>query len=41
MDLINWKRPRNYKSLDNRYTIEDLRKYENNWQLIEEQLKKI
>jgi hypothetical protein len=35
MDGIEWKRPRNYKSLDNRYYIKDLQKYENNWSLIE------
>ena len=36
---INWKRPRNYKSLDNRYYISDLLQYENNWKLIEENLR--
>jgi len=35
MDTCNWKRPRNYKSLDNRYEINDLLEYENNWQIIE------
>lgn len=40
MNLHNWKRPKNYKSLDNRYNIEDLIKYENNWQLIETEIKK-
>ena len=38
MNTINWKRPRNYKSLDNRYSVDDLLKYENNWQLIQEAL---
>ena len=40
MDTINWKRPRNYKSLDNRYNIEDLLEYENNWKLIENEINK-
>jgi hypothetical protein len=40
MDTKNWKRPRNYKSLDNRYNINDLLPFENNWALIEEQIKK-
>lgn len=30
----NWKRPKNYKSLDNRYLIDDLKKYENKWENI-------
>ena len=30
----NWKRPRNYQSLDNRYYLKDLEAYENNWSLI-------
>ena len=38
MDPKGWIRPRNYKSLDNRYLIEDMLKYEENWELIEEQL---
>lgn len=38
MDTKNWKRPRNYKSLDNRYDINALVPYENNWSLIEEQI---
>lgn len=37
---FNWKRPRNFKSLDNRYYITDLLKYENNWGLIEENIKR-
>ena len=35
---LNWKRPRNYESLDNRYYIENLLPFENNWELIEKQL---
>ena len=35
MNTISWQRPRNYKSLDNRYSVDDLLKYEKNWQLIE------
>ena len=34
----DWKRPRNYKSLDNRYTISDLVPYENNWELLSKYL---
>lgn len=30
----NWKRPRNYKSLDNRYYLENLTPFEDNWGLI-------
>ena len=40
MDLKNWKRPRNYKSMDNRYYIDNLLEYENNWQLIENEIEK-
>lgn len=36
----DWQRPRNYKSLDNRYEINDLLEYENNWILIEKSLNK-
>jgi hypothetical protein len=36
----NWKRPRNYKSLDNRYEISNLLEFENNWKLIEYALNK-
>lgn len=39
MNTKDWHRPKNYKSLDNRCSIEDLLKYRNNWQLIEEELK--
>jgi hypothetical protein len=38
MTGLNWIRPRNYKSLDNRYYIENLEPFENNWKLIYEQL---
>jgi len=34
----DWKRPRNYKSVDNRYTVSDLEPYENNWRLIADML---
>ena len=40
MDSKNWKRPKNYKSLDNRYHLRDLEKYENNWNLIKEAIDK-
>ncbi len=40
MDGINWLRPRNYKSLDNRYYIKNLLKYENNWDLVNKELNK-
>lgn len=36
MDPKDWKRPRNYKSLDNRYSVCDLKSFENNWKLIAE-----
>ena len=39
MDPKDWKRPRNYKSLDNRYDISHLLKFEDNWSLIANQLK--
>jgi hypothetical protein len=38
MDSKNWQRPKNYKSVDNRYNIKDLIQYENNWKLIDEAL---
>ncbi len=38
MDKINWKRPKNYKSLDNRYNVDDLNEFEDNWSLIERKL---
>lgn len=34
----DWQRPRNYRSLDNRYDIADLAPFENNWGLISKQL---
>ena len=40
MDKNNWKRPRNYKSLDNRYCIQDIEQHENNWDLIVQELNK-
>jgi hypothetical protein len=39
MDPKGWVRPENYKSLDNRYGIDDLRQFENNWPLIESRLR--
>lgn len=38
MDPKDWKRPRNYKSLDNRYAISDLLPFEDNWQLVANRL---
>ena len=38
MDSKNWKRPRNYRSLDNRYYMDDLLPFEDNWNLIIERL---
>lgn len=38
MDTKDWKRPRNYKSLDNRYKISDLEQFENNWEMIADRL---
>jgi len=38
MDTINWKRPKNFQSLDNRYCISDLLQYEDNWILIEKEI---
>ena len=40
MDLKDWKRPRNYKSTDNRYYVNDLLAFENNWSLISDRLNK-
>lgn len=34
MDPKEWKRPRNYKSFDNRYHADDLARFEDNWDLI-------
>ncbi len=38
MNTIDWKRPKNYESLDNRYHLEDLEPFENNWSLVVDQL---
>ena len=38
MEPRDWKRPRNFKSLDNRYRLEDLLEFENNWSLVDSQL---
>ena len=38
MNQCGWKRPRNYKSLDNRYTVSDLLPFENNWNLVADRL---
>ena len=40
MDTIGWKRPKNYKSLDNRYYVSDLLRFEGNWRLIDDLLKR-
>lgn len=34
----DWKRPRNFRSLDNRYYVKNLEPFENNWALFTEQL---
>ncbi len=36
MDGLDWKRPRNHKSLDNRYYLNNLEPHENKWNLITE-----
>lgn len=38
MEPKGWIRPENPKSMDNRYGIEDLLQFENNWALIEQRL---
>jgi hypothetical protein len=38
ISTYNWKRPRNFRSLDNRYYVSNLIPYENNWGLFSEQL---
>lgn len=38
MSKHNWKRPKNFRSLDNRYYVTDLEPFEDNWALIEQQL---
>lgn len=39
MNEKGWKRPQNYESLDNRCWIRDLMPFENNWEIIAQQLK--
>ena len=39
MENKGWKRPKNYKSLHCTYSINDLEKYENNWEAILNKLK--
>lgn len=34
----DWKRPRNYRSLDNRYYVSNLEAFENNWALFVEEI---
>ena len=41
MDPRGWKRPRNHRSLDNRYDVSDLNAFEDNWELIAYRLKKL
>jgi hypothetical protein len=41
MDPKDWKRPRNHKSLDNRYLIDDLLQFEDNWDLIGDRLRSL
>ena len=38
MDPKKWVRPKNYRSLDNRYHLTDLIKFKNNWDLIHDLL---
>lgn len=38
MDPKGWVRPVNHESLDNRYGVEDLLQFENNWALVERRL---
>lgn len=38
MSKHNWKRPKNFRSLDNRYYVADLEPFEDNWALFEQQL---
>ncbi len=38
MDPKDWKRPKNFKSLDNRYHATDLTQFEDNWELIIQRL---
>ena len=41
MAKLGWKRPRNYESLDNRYYLECLEPFENNWNIVSEQLARL
>ena len=41
MDPKDWIRPRNFKSLDNRYGVEHLAQFEDNWSLIQNQLNEV
>ena len=38
MEGMAWKRPKNYESLDNRFYLDNLKPFEDNWQLVFEQL---
>lgn len=38
MTKHKWKRPKNFRSLDNRYYVTDLEPFEDNWALFEQQL---
>jgi hypothetical protein len=38
MDPKDWIRPKNFRSLDNRYGVEHLAQFEDNWNLIQNQL---
>ena len=38
MDPKDWIRPKNFRSLDNRYGVEHLAHFEDNWNLIQNQL---
>lgn len=41
MDSINWHRPRNYKSMDCRFSIKDISQYEDNWDIIFKELEQL
>ena len=38
MKKHDWKRPKNYKSMDNRIYTEDLVEHEDNWSIILDEL---
>jgi hypothetical protein len=40
MDSHGWKRPRNYRSMDLRFSIADIEQYEDNWDLVSTELNK-